>query len=70
MTDPVRGSSSLLDQSAKREAQVVALREALGDMADHDAEQGDNCGDWGTDSCPHRNAARAALRATEPEAGG
>ena len=42
------------------------LREALRDMVAHDSEQRDCCGDWGTDPCPHRTRAEAALAQPAP----
>lgn len=42
------------------------LRAALRDMVAHDADARDCCGDWGTDPCPHRTRAEAALARPVP----
>ena len=65
-----QGNVLILDAENERDAaraDAEALAEALSDMVAHDDEQRDTCGDWGTDSCPHNEAARKALAAHEAQ---
>ena len=59
-----RGDIADLIATARREA---ALREALKDMIEHDADQQDNCGDWGTNPCLRRIAAERVLLSEVPQ---
>lgn len=46
---------------------IRELETALSDMIQHDLEQRDCCGDWGTDSCPHRAKAVKVLRGSQEQ---